>query len=34
MIGAIAPGKEADIIGVDGDPVSDITAVTRVRAWS
>jgi imidazolonepropionase-like amidohydrolase len=29
-IGTIAPGFEADIIGVDGDPTSDITAVTRV----
>ena len=30
-IGTIAPGKEADIIAVDGDPTADITAVTRVR---
>jgi imidazolonepropionase-like amidohydrolase len=29
-IGTLAPGYEADIIGVDGDPTSDITAVTRV----
>jgi len=29
-IGAIAPGKEADIIAVDGDPLKDITAVRRV----
>jgi imidazolonepropionase-like amidohydrolase len=30
-IGSIAPGKEADIIAIDGDPTTDITAVTRVR---
>jgi len=29
-IGALAPGKDADIIAVDGDPTTDITAVTRV----
>jgi imidazolonepropionase-like amidohydrolase len=29
-IGTIAPGFEADIIGIDGDPTADITAVTRV----
>ena len=29
-IGTIAPGKDADIIAVDGDPTGDITAVTRV----
>jgi imidazolonepropionase-like amidohydrolase len=29
-IGAIAPGLEADIIAVDGDPLTDITAVRRV----
>ena len=29
-IGSIAPGKDADIIAVDGDPTADITAVTRV----
>lgn len=29
-IGAIAPGLEADIIAVDGDPLADITAVRRV----
>ena len=29
-IGAIAPGKEADIIATDGDPLKDITAVRRV----
>jgi imidazolonepropionase-like amidohydrolase len=31
VTGTIAPGKEADIIAVDGDPTADITAVTRVR---
>jgi imidazolonepropionase-like amidohydrolase len=29
-IGTIAPGLQADIIAVDGDPVQDITAVRRV----
>ncbi len=29
-IGAIAPGLEADIIAVEGDPIKDITAVRRV----
>jgi imidazolonepropionase-like amidohydrolase len=29
-IGAIAPGMEADIIAVDGDPLTEITAVRRV----
>jgi len=30
QIGSIAPGLQADIIGLDGDPVKDITAVRRV----
>jgi len=29
-IGSIAPGLQADIIGLDGDPLKDITAVRRV----
>ncbi len=30
-VGAIEPGKWADIIAVDGDPLADITATERVR---
>ena len=29
-IGSIAPGLEADIVAVDGDPLQDIGAVRRV----
>jgi imidazolonepropionase-like amidohydrolase len=29
-IGSIAPGYEADIIALDGDPLQDIMAVRRV----
>ena len=29
-IGTLAAGYEADIVGLSGDPVTDITAVTRV----
>ena len=29
-IGSIAPGLEADIIALEGDPLKDITAVRRV----
>jgi imidazolonepropionase-like amidohydrolase len=29
-IGALAPGMEADLIAVDGNPLSDITALQRV----
>src|SRR5207248_5487610 len=30
QIGSIAPGMQADIIALDGDPLRDITAVRRV----
>jgi imidazolonepropionase-like amidohydrolase len=30
QIGTIAPGFQADIIALDGDPIKDITAVRRV----
>ena len=30
QIGSIAPGLQADIIALDGNPVNDITAVRRV----
>lgn len=30
MIGSIAPGMEADIVAVEGDPATNITALTRV----
>jgi imidazolonepropionase-like amidohydrolase len=30
QIGAIAPGLQADVIALDGDPLKDITAVRRV----
>jgi imidazolonepropionase-like amidohydrolase len=29
-IGTLAPGFEADLVGIDGDPLTDITAVKRV----
>jgi imidazolonepropionase-like amidohydrolase len=30
-VGAIEPGTLADLVALDGDPLSDITAVERVR---
>jgi imidazolonepropionase-like amidohydrolase len=30
-IGSIAPGMQADLVAVDGNPLTDITAVRRVR---
>jgi len=32
-IGAIAPGYYADIVAVDGDPLTDVQAVTRRVVW-
>jgi imidazolonepropionase-like amidohydrolase len=29
-IGALAPGMDADIIAMDGDPLHDVTAARRV----
>jgi len=29
-IGSLAPGKQADLIAVDGDPLTDVTALQRV----
>jgi imidazolonepropionase-like amidohydrolase len=31
-VGTIAPGKRADLIAIDGDPLKDITAMRRVSA--
>jgi imidazolonepropionase-like amidohydrolase len=31
LLGAIAPGLEADLVAVEGDPVKDPTALQRVR---
>ena len=31
VLGAIAPGLDADLVAVDGDPSTDPTALTRVR---
>jgi len=31
LLGSIAPGLEADMVAVDGDPLTDPTALTRVR---
>jgi imidazolonepropionase-like amidohydrolase len=31
QIGSIAPGMQADLIGLDGDPTRDITALRRVK---
>ncbi len=30
IIGSIAPGMEADLVGIEGDPTTDITSLSRV----
>jgi len=30
-VGVIAPGKRADLVAVDGDPLKDVTELQRVR---
>ena len=30
-VGALAPGMDADIVGIEGDPLRDINALRRVR---
>jgi imidazolonepropionase-like amidohydrolase len=30
-VGAIAPGMQADLVGVDGDPLSDPSVLPQVR---
>jgi imidazolonepropionase-like amidohydrolase len=32
VVGAVSPGYQADLVVVDGDPLSDIGAMSRVRA--
>jgi imidazolonepropionase-like amidohydrolase len=32
-LGAVAPGYYADIVAVDGDPLANITAVTKNVRW-
>lgn len=32
LTGSLAPGKAADIIAVDGDPLADLSALARVRS--
>jgi len=31
LVGAVALGLEADLVAVDGDPLKDPSALTRVR---
>jgi imidazolonepropionase-like amidohydrolase len=31
LIGAVAAGLEADLVAVDGNPITDASALTRVR---
>ena len=31
QVGAVTPGRRADLIAVEGDPLADIQALRRVR---
>jgi len=31
QVGAVTPGRRADLIAVEGDPLADIRALRRVR---
>jgi imidazolonepropionase-like amidohydrolase len=30
MVGEIAPGKNADLVAVDGDPLKDVTLLEKI----
>jgi len=31
QIGSVAPGRQADLVAVDGDPIADISAIRNVK---